>query len=359
MRVDLGDRGYEVKFGKLRELGPSLVEVIPARRVALVTNDVVGPLHGDTARASLEGAGLEVRRFQLPDGERLKTLDTWRGLVESLLGWPVDRHTAVVALGGGVTGDIAGFAAATTLRGLPLVQVPTTLLAMVDSSVGGKTGVNTVGGKNLIGAFYQPRLVLAALDTLATLSDEEYRCGLGEVVKHAVIDGPLFAWLEGNVDAVLSRDPGAVLHMVERCCAIKADIVRQDERESGVRALLNCGHTLGHAIEHVLGFGTLRHGEAVAIGLVGEATIAVQRGEAAADLPERITSLLTGLGLPSRCAAAPEALVAASTMDKKRVHGSIWIAYPSEIGRVRLAEVEPAELLDAAIAVSIPPEDAP
>lgn len=359
MRVELGERSYPLHAEPLGGLGSRLAELRAAGRVALVSNPVVDALYGDAAVASLEAAGFSVARVLVPDGEANKTLDTWRELVEALLDLGLDRGCAIVALGGGVTGDIAGFAAATVLRGLPLVQVPTTLLAMVDSSVGGKTGVNTARGKNLVGAFHQPLMVLAALDTLVSLDQAEYRCGLGEVVKHALIaDTQLFSWLEDCSAAVLAREPSAVRHMVERCCAIKAGVVQQDERESGLRAVLNCGHTLGHAIEKVLGFGAIRHGEAVGLGLLGEATWAAKRGLAPAECPERLAGLLLKLGLPVRVHADPEALVRATAMDKKRRRGRILIAHPTGIGGVALAEVETADLLDAALAVSQPPEEA-
>lgn len=356
--VDLGARSYPIVIGELEGLGEQLAHT-RVGRVVVVTNDVVGPLYGQAARGSLERAGFQVDVVVVPDGESHKHLGTWRTLVEALLGLGIDRQTAIVALGGGVTGDIAGFAAATTMRGLPLVQVPTTLLAMVDSSVGGKTGVNSDAGKNLVGAFHQPELVFAAMDTLRTLSDEEFRCGLGEVVKHAVLaDAVFFGWLGDNVERIRSRDGAALEHVVERCCAIKAEVVARDERESGVRATLNAGHTLGHALEKVLGYGVLRHGEAVAVGLVAESRIAVARGEAEPSLPDEIAALLLALGLPvSWPGVRPELLVEAALMDKKRLHGIVRAAYPVEIGRVRLAGVERAELMDAASRLSEPTEN--
>ncbi len=351
LTVDLGPRSYQVRLGELSGLGRAWP--LDVQRCVLVSNDRVAPLHGSVAEASLRGAGLRVDRIDLPDGEDRKTLETWRALVEGLLELEVDRSTALVALGGGVTCDIVGFAAATTLRGLPFVSCPTSLLAMVDASVGGKTGVNTAAGKNLVGAFHQPSLVHVALDTLSTLDDAEYRCGLGEVVKHAVLaDAGFFAWLEHNHEGVLRREPGCVSHIVERCCAIKASFVAEDELEQGRRALLNCGHTIGHAIEGVLGFGCIRHGEAVGIGLVAEAQIAVLRGEAQPRLGHRIEGLLEALGLPIRVQASAEDLVQACRLDKKRRHGMVRVAYPVDIGRVRFAEVSQAELKGAAQAVS-------
>jgi len=356
LSVDLGERSYPVVTGPLAGLGEELARH-HSGRVVLVTNPVVDALYGDAAMASL--ASFSPERVQVPDGEQHKTLDTWRALVDGLLARGVDRGTAVVALGGGVTGDIAGFAAAATLRGLTLVQVPTTLLAMVDSSVGGKTGVNTDGGKNLVGAFHQPTLVYAALETLSTLDEAEFRCGLGEVLKHAVLaDAEFFDWLDRRSDDILSRDPSCLEQVVARCCAIKADIVSRDEREAGLRAVLNAGHTLGHALERVLGFGTLRHGEAVAIGLVAEAWIAVERGEATAELPARIARVAGRLGLKTSAEGVDaDSLVEACLMDKKRLHGMVRVAYPVSIGRVRIAGVERAELKDAALRLSAPTEN--
>ncbi|MCP4915348.1 MAG: 3-dehydroquinate synthase [Proteobacteria bacterium] len=357
MNVDLDERAYDIVLGELNGLGAEVL-ALGVRRCVLVTNDVVSELHLETARASLVRAGLRVDTLVIPDGERLKNRDTWWSIVEGLLAVQVDRKTPVVSLGGGVTGDLVGFAAASVLRGLPFVQVPTTLLAMVDASVGGKTGFNTAGGKNLVGAFHQPRFVFAPLDTLSTLSDAEFRCGLGEVVKHAVIADPeLLEWLVDERAAVLGRDRAALTHIVRRCCEIKAAVVVEDERESGVRAVLNCGHTIGHALERVLGYGALRHGEAVGIGLVGEAAIAVGRGEAEASLPSSIGAALSALGLPIAVAGVEAAAVAAATaMDKKRERGIVRVAYPVKIGEVRIAEVERAELRAAAATVTHPEE---
>ena len=351
LTVELGERSYPIRLASLSMLGSEWP--VTGRRCVLISNERVGPLHGDAARRALQSAGLHVDYLELPDGERHKTLATWRGLVLRLLELEVDRGTALVALGGGVTCDIVGFAAATTLRGLPFVSCPTSLLAMVDASVGGKTGVNVPSGKNLVGAFHQPSLVHVALETLVTLPEEEYRCGLGEVVKHAVLaDASFFDWLETHAEEVLAREPTALHHLVQRCCEIKASVVAEDELERGRRALLNCGHTLGHAMEAVLGYGTLRHGEAVGVGMVAEAWIAVQRGEATSELPSRIEGLLTRLGLPVRVVASPQALVEACRLDKKRLHGKVRAAYPVAIGQVRFAEVSQAELMRAATAVS-------
>jgi len=357
--VELGERRYPIHLGPLATLGEVLARRLPAGRCALVTNPVVRPLPGDAAVAGLTAGGWEPVVVEVADGESEKDLDTWRGLVEELLALGVDRRTPLVSLGGGVTGDEVGFAAASLMRGVPFVQVPTTLLAMVDASVGGKTGVNTARGKNLVGAFHQPVLVHADVATLSTLDEAEFRCGLGEVVKHAVLADPLFfSWLEDSADAVLAREPDALVHCVLRCCAIKAEVVASDERESGRRALLNLGHTIGHALERVLGYGALRHGEAVAIGMVAEARLAVARGAADADLPGRIGSLLHRLGLPTHWpGVSAEDLLDAATMDKKMAHGILTLTIPRALGEVRLERIHPLELRGAAESVPIPLEE--
>ncbi len=359
LQVELGERSYPIAFAPVAQLGATMASVLPPGRCVLVTNPVVRPLHGDAVLSALADGGWQAELVEVPDGEAHKTLDTWRALVLALLDLGVDRRTPLVALGGGVTGDEVGFAAATVLRGVPFVQVPTTLLAMVDASVGGKTGVNAAHGKNLVGAFHQPRLVHADVATLATLSDAEFRCGLGEVVKHAVLADPtFFAWLEDHAAQVLAREPGALAHCVQRCCAIKAAVVAADERESGQRALLNLGHTIGHAIEKTLGFGTIRHGEAVGIGLVAEARLAVARGAAEPELPRRIAGLLVGLGLPVRWPGlAVQALLDAAAMDKKMSRGKLTLTVPRGLGDVRLEQVDLIELKGAAESVSAPLED--
>lgn len=334
----------------LTGLGTALAEVLPVGRCALVTNDVVGPLHADAALAALRGTGWDPARIALANGEHHKNAATWLGLVDALLDAGVDRRTPVLALGGGVTGDMVGFAAASTLRGVPFVQVPTTLLAMVDASVGGKTGVNTRHGKNLLGAFWQPRLVYAPFASLRTLSDPELRCGLGEVVKHAVIAGEeAFAACEHHAPALVARDETALARVVRDSVRTKARVVEADPRESGLRAILNLGHTVGHAVESVAGYGALRHGEAVALGLVAIARFARSRGWTTDPaLPDRLERLLDALGLPV-CLPLdldPEALAAAVFFDKKRTRGSITIAVPVALGRVDLRPLGVEEVPD-------------
>lgn len=339
-----GGRGYpiEISLGGLEGLGAAVLEVAAGGRVFVVTNPVVGALYRDAAVQSLTAVGFSVTCLEIPDGERHKTLSTWTRLVEELLSAGIRRHSLVIALGGGVTGDIVGFAAASVLRGVPLVQVPTTLLAMVDSSVGGKTAVNGARGKNLIGAFYQPRMVFAPLRTLETLDDAELRCGLGEVVKHGILDDvSIIEACESQASRILSRSPQVIHDLVLRCCQVKAAVVAADEREQGVRAVLNLGHTVGHAIERALGFGTMRHGECVAIGLLAETRWAVDRGDCAASALPRLDALMCGLGLPNGVPDGLDsaALVEAASADKKLSHGTLVTGIVEDIGNVRLARV--------------------
>ena len=341
--VELGARSYPVVLEEdgFQGIGAALAAVHRGRRVALVTETTVGPLWADALERELKAASVACLRIELPAGERHKTVATWTACVDALLEAGVDRKTPVLALGGGVLGDIAGFAAATTLRGMPFIQVPTTLLAMVDSSVGGKTGVNHPGGKNLIGAFHQPILVFAALSTLTTLAPEERRAGLGEVVKTALLDAALFTSLEANAEALADGEPKALAPVIARCVELKAQVVAQDERESGVRAVLNAGHTVGHALEQVLGYGTLRHGEAVGLGLIAETAWAVRAGVCLEeDLPRRISRLLGRLCLPS---ASPKAdlrrLEAAMRLDKKTDADKLSLPVAVRVGRMQLVEL--------------------
>ncbi|MGC1816354.1 MAG: 3-dehydroquinate synthase, partial [Casimicrobiaceae bacterium] len=270
LSVGLGDRAYPIRIGSgLLSQAGELLAIEPRTRMVIVTNAVVASHHLAPLKAALRDRGAQVDVVLLPDGEAHKNLSTLNDLLTRLLELRAERGTTVVALGGGVIGDIAGFAAAVYQRGMPFVQVPTTLLAQVDSSVGGKTGINHPLGKNMIGAFWQPRAVLIDTDCLATLPDRELRAGLAEVIKYGAIrDAGFFAWLEANMRALLARDAAALAHAIHRSCEIKAAIVAADERESGERALLNFGHTFGHAIEAAQGYGAWLHGEAVAAGMV-------------------------------------------------------------------------------------------
>jgi len=293
--------------------GFDLSEFVRGSDCLVVSNETVAPLYFEKLLPNF--AGREVSNVNLPDGEKYKTVATMQSILDKLVETGANRDTTVVALGGGVVGDIAGFAAACYMRGVDFIQVPTTLLAQVDSSVGGKTGVNHDKGKNLIGAFHQPQIVLIDTATLETLPDRELKAGLAEVIKHgAICDAEFFAWLEANMTALLQRDPEALAHAIRRCCEIKAEVVAEDEREAGRRAILNFGHTFGHAIEHCQGYGEWLHGEAVAAGMI----MAAKLSGLPDDDVERLANLIASAGLPVEPPTiAAEDWVAAMGLDKK------------------------------------------
>jgi len=305
LTVALGDRSYPIHIGTgLIANGGLIAERLPQKRAAVITNKTVAPLYLAGLQQALAAHGVETFAVTLPDGEAHKDWQTLNGIFDVLLEHRCERRTALIALGGGVVGDLTGFAAAVYQRGVPFVQVPTTLLAQVDSSVGGKTAINHPLGKNMIGAFYQPLVVLSDTATLATLPPREYSAGLAEVIKYGLIrDRAFFDWLERNVSRLMQRDADALAHAIERSCAIKAEIVALDEREDGVRMHLNLGHTFGHAIETALGYGSWLHGEAVAAGMVAAARVSQQMGALGLDDVGRIVRLLGEAGLPT---AAPE-----------------------------------------------------
>jgi 3-dehydroquinate synthase len=354
LTVPLGDRSYPIHIGDgLLGDAALLAAVLPARRVAVVTNDIVGPLYLPRLQATWAAAGATpLLEIVLPDGERHKTLPTVSRILDTLVANRFARDDLVVALGGGVVGDMAGFAAACYQRGIGFVQMPTTLLAQVDSSVGGKTGVNHPGGKNLIGAFHQPKAVIADTATLATLPPRELRAGLAEVVKHALIcDAAFFSWLEANADALLALDPAALAHAVHRCCTIKAGVVSRDERETGERALLNLGHTFGHAIEQVTGFGPWLHGEAVGVGLSMAAGMSQRAGWLPAADAARLDALLARLGLrtEARGAVTPQAARAAMQLDKKVQGGRVRLVLLKGIGQAFVTADWPTDAFDATL----------
>ena len=354
LTVPLGDRSYPIHIGDgLLGDAALLAAVLPARRVAVVTNDIVGPLYLPRLQATWAAAGATpLLEIVLPDGERHKTLPTVSRILDTLVANRFARDDLVVALGGGVVGDMAGFAAACYQRGIGFVQMPTTLLAQVDSSVGGKTGVNHPGGKNLIGAFHQPRAVIADTATLATLPPRELRAGLAEVVKHALIcDAAFFSWLEANADALLALDPVVLAHAVHRCCTIKAGVVSRDERETGERALLNLGHTFGHAIEQVTGFGPWLHGEAVGVGLSMAAGMSQRAGWLPAADAARLDALLARLGLrtEARGAVTPQAARAAMQLDKKVQGGRVRLVLLKGIGQAFVTADWPTDAFDATL----------
>jgi 3-dehydroquinate synthase len=300
LNVALGDRAYPIHIGRgLLGRGELILPHLKTKRVAIVTNEVVGPLYLERLRAGLEAAGVRTSAVVLPDGEAHKDWETLNRIFDVLLTERCERSTTLVALGGGVVGDMGGFAAACYQRGMPFIQVPTTLLAQVDSSVGGKTAINHPLGKNMIGAFHQPRLVLADIDTLDTLPARELSAGLAEVIKYGLIRDPEFlAWLEANLERLVARDTGALAFAIERSCRNKAEVVAADETEQGERALLNLGHTFGHAIETGLGYGEWLHGEAVAAGTLMAAELSRRLGWLGAGEVERIGALFERARLP-------------------------------------------------------------
>jgi 3-dehydroquinate synthase len=348
MSVDLGDRSYPIHIGPgLLDRDDLLLPWLKLPAAAVVTNDVVAPLYLPRLLATLRRGAVAVTEIVLPDGERHKDWHSLNRIYDVLLGAKCERATTVIALGGGVIGDLAGFAAATYQRGVSFIQVPTTLLAQVDSSVGGKTGINHPLGKNMIGAFYQPRLVIADTHTLVTLPDRELRAGLAEIIKYGLIrDLPFFAWLEGNIDALLARDADALAYAIERSCANKAEIVAEDETESGIRALLNLGHTFGHAIEVGIGYGVWLHGEAVAAGMMMAADLSRRLGWLHDDDVMRVYRILDRAGLPTRGAAmAAERYLELMSSDKKVMAGKLRLVLLERIGLGRLvADVATADI---------------
>jgi 3-dehydroquinate synthase len=340
VKVSLGERSYDIELGaSLAQAGERIKGLGLGNRIALVTNPTVKKLHGQRVTDSLKAAGFLVMSIEIPDGEQYKTLDRANSIYTALLINSFDRTSALVALGGGVIGDLTGFAAATYMRGVPFIQIPTTLLAMVDSSVGGKTGVNHPMGKNMIGAFYQPKKVLMDLDVLKTLPKEEFLAGLAEVIKYGVIaDEGLFDYLGENREKILALEPEALERIIRRSCEIKADVVSKDERESGLRAILNFGHTVGHAVETAENY-TMRHGYAVAIGMVYAARLSHKTGLCDASLPERVETLIKSYGLPTDLLALsrkPSVTELMDTMqvDKKAEGGKVKFVLPKKIGEV-------------------------
>jgi 3-dehydroquinate synthase len=352
LKVELGERSYPVIIGSgLLSKADSYQAILPARKVALVTNEVVAPLYLDAAVAALQELGVEVVSIVLPDGEAFKNWQTLNGIFDKLLSMHCDRGTTVVALGGGVIGDMAGFAAAVYQRGVRFVQVPTTLLAQVDSSVGGKTAINHPLGKNMIGAFHQPCLVVADTETLSTLPDRELSAGLAEVIKYGLIrDRDFFCWLEVNMDRLRARDAAALAHAIERSCANKADVVAEDETEQGVRALLNLGHTFGHAIETGVGYGEWLHGEAVAAGTVMAATLSNRLGWLSGDALARTKSLLGRAGLPLVAPSlGADRYLDLMSHDKKVLDGALRLVLLKDIGEGVLSSDAPVHEIAAAI----------
>ncbi|MDG2616367.1 3-dehydroquinate synthase [Thermoleptolyngbya sichuanensis A183] len=339
--VDLPQNSYEVAIapGSLSQLGAWLQPLGLGRKLMLVSNPMIFRRYGEGAIASLEAAGFDVCHALIPAGERYKTLGSIQKLYDVALAHRLERSSAVVALGGGVVGDMAGFAAATWLRGIRFVQVPTSLLAMVDASIGGKTGVNHPHGKNLIGAFHQPRLVLIDPEVLATLPPREFRAGMAEVIKYGVIwDADLFQQLEQakRLDQQRYVSPELMQTILTRSCQAKAHVVSKDEKEAGLRAILNYGHTIGHAVESLTGYKLVNHGEAVGIGMVAAGAIALQLNLWDADSNRRQTALIQKAGLPTRLPAGLdlEDIIATLQTDKKVKAGQVRFILPTQIGTV-------------------------
>jgi 3-dehydroquinate synthase len=350
LNVNLGERSYPIIIGSDLLTDVELIRSLPGKRIAIVTNTVVAPLYLERLSGTLQAAGKQCVPIVLPDGEEEKNAENLMAIFSALLEQKCDRKITLLALGGGVIGDMTGFAAATYMRGVPFVQVPTTLLAQVDSSVGGKTAINHPLGKNMIGAFYQPQLVVADTATLATLPDRELSAGLAEVIKHgAIIDAAFFNWLEENIHLLRSRDPGALAHAIRRSCEIKADVVRQDERESGLRAILNFGHTFGHAIEAGLGYGEWLHGEAVGCGMVMAADLSVRMGYLSPAEQARLVALVKAAGLPTVAPDLGESRwLDLMEVDKKNEGGQIKFILLKPLGSTSITAA-PADLLSATL----------
>jgi 3-dehydroquinate synthase len=349
--VSLQDRSYPIYIaaGVLPEIGNLSRPVGLSGRGALITNPVVGSLYSHQVLSSFEKNGTTLALLEVPDGEAFKSLHVAGGLYDRLLPLGLDRRSPIVALGGGVIGDLAGFVAATFMRGLPLVQIPTSLLAQVDSSVGGKVGVNLPQAKNMVGAFYQPCLVLSDVGLLRTLVPREFRAGLAEVVKYGVIaDKAFFEWLEANVPAILEGEEGVLIEAVKTSCRIKAAVVETDERDEGIRAALNFGHTVGHALEAAMGYSQLSHGEAVAIGMVAAARISYQIGLCSEEVPIRLERLLRQIGLPTTLPLYPEQIVNAMGYDKKLREKVNYFVLTKDLGAVTVAPIlDPLQALQS------------
>jgi 3-dehydroquinate synthase len=352
LHLELGERRYPIYIGSgIIGHADLLKKHIAGRHAAIVTNETVAPLYLAKVRAQL--GTLQPVEVILPDGEQYKTLDVLNRVYDALLAARCDRRTTLVALGGGVIGDMAGFAAASYQRGVPFIQIPTTLLSQVDSSVGGKTGVNHPLGKNMIGAFYQPRAVIIDTDTLTTLPDRELSAGLAETIKYGLIRDPeFFKWLESNLDKLLARDAEALEFAIHRSCRNKAEVVAADERESGVRATLNLGHTFGHAIETGLGYGKWLHGEAIAVGMVMAADLSRRLGWLPAADVARIEKLIQRARLPVRAPASlsPARFLDLMAVDKKVQDGRLRLVLLKRLGEAEVTDEYPRAELEKTLA---------
>jgi 3-dehydroquinate synthase len=362
LRVALGERSYPIHIGAGALDDPALYRPhLGGGRVAVISNPVVARLYLARATAALARAGAEPAvEVLVEDGEQAKSWASLERVLDALLGARLGRDSVIVALGGGVVGDLAGFAAAIYQRGVPFIQVPTTLLAQVDSSVGGKTAVNHARGKNMIGAFHQPAAVIADVGTLASLPERELRAGIAEVIKHGfALDAQLVDWLEANMAKLIAREADALTHVVRRSCELKAAVVAEDERESGRRAVLNLGHTFGHAIEAGAGYGTWLHGEAVAAGMVMAAELSVRMGLLSAADAARVRTLLGRAGLPVKGPAmAPDRYLELMALDKKAAHGRTRFVVLERIGHAAARADVDERLVREVIAAASPPAPA-
>lgn len=354
VRVELGERSYDIVIGAgtLPGLGDSLRRFGFSKRIAIISNPTVFGLYGKAVIKSLRNSDFDCFEVIIPDGEEYKDYLWSYYILTELLKNKLDRRSCLIALGGGVIGDITGFVASLYMRGINFVQVPTTLLAQVDSSVGGKTGVNHHLGKNMIGTFYQPRLVWIDIDTLKTLPKKEFLSGLSEVIKYGVIwDDEFFSFLEKNREPILALNPLPLTQIIKRSCEIKAEVVSKDERESGLRAILNFGHTIGHAIETVTGYRSYLHGEAVSIGMRVEAKLAMLVGLSEKSVEDQVLSILSSYGLPVNIPVEikVEEILSAMEIDKKVLSGRLRFVLPERIGKVRIEEVTELEKIKEAI----------
>jgi len=336
LKVELANRSYPIHIGRgLVSNADLILPHLKRKHVAIVTNTTVAPLYLEQLSASLQAAGVSVISIILPDGEAYKNSETLNLIYDALLQNRCERSTTLIALGGGVIGDLTGYAAATYLRGVPFIQIPTTLLSQVDSSVGGKTGINHPLGKNMIGAFYQPQLVLADIDTLQTLPSREFSAGMAEVIKYGLIRDPdFFDWLEMHIDQLMALDESSITEAIYRSCQNKADVVARDEHETGERALLNLGHTFGHAIENAMGYGVWLHGEAVAAGTMMAADLSARMGWLKPEDVKRINALLTAANLPLEAPKlGVEKYLDLMQLDKKVADGKIRLVLQQGIGK--------------------------
>ena len=350
--VSLDERSYPISIGAGLFNDPALLSLSAKQKVLVISNVTVAPLYADKITAMLDQIGCQSAVLELPDGEKYKSLETFNTVMTYLIEHNYSRDVVVIALGGGVIGDLVGFASACYQRGVDFIQIPTTLLSQVDSSVGGKTAVNHPLGKNMIGAFYQPKSVLIDTDCLATLPEREFAAGMAEVIKYGVIyDQDFFVWLEENLDALYALDVKALTYAIARCCSIKAEVVAMDEKESGIRALLNLGHTFGHAIEAELGYGNWLHGEAVSSGTAMAARTAQLQGMITQQQAERIIALFKRAKLPVH---TPESMSFDDFMkhmmrDKKVLAGELRLVLPTSIGTAEVVKGVPEEKIEQAI----------